>query len=199
MKFQNTQILIIIFPFLIKGGEDQVDMGSRITEAIVKLGKHTRRVKILANQGKGFLKSVKMTVIDTYRDVLLPDKKDKEEILVPDSAENDTEIASLMKSLFLQVYDSNYKEFIDVTDSEVLPRRAEIKVEILTYQPVSNFRLISGNILLMFMPEFSIFKFCLIGSQDYSPRQCMSCCKTLGHFRLWLNCSPMFHSLFLPQ
>ena len=174
--FRIAIFLIIIFAFLIKGGEDQVDMGPKITEAIVKLGKHTRRVKISADQGKGFLKSVKTTVIDTYRDLLLPDKEDTEGILAPGSAENDAEIASLMKSLFLQVYDSNYKQFVDLTDSDVLPRRAEIKVEILTDQPVSNLKLILENLLLMFIREFVIFKFCLIASQGYSPRQCMSCC-----------------------
>ena len=145
-------------------------MKPKITEAIAKLGKHTRRVKISADQGKGFLKSVKMTIIDIYRDVLLPDKEEKEDILAPGSAENDAEIASLMKNLFLQVYDTNYKEFIDLTDSEVLPRRAEIKVEILTDQPVSNFELTLGNTLIMFIREFAILKFCLIVSQDYSPR-----------------------------
>ena len=74
MNFEKRQILIVIFALLAEVDDDLEDMGPRVTEAIVKLGKHTRRIKISVHPGRRFLKSLKLTVIETFRDVMQPER-----------------------------------------------------------------------------------------------------------------------------
>ena len=89
-------------------------------KVIVVFGKHTRRVNIPARQGNEWMNSLKLAVVENFLDLLSPNGKQAE-----------ATFEKVKDGILLQVYDQTYDAFVDMTNDEVLPENANLKLEVI--------------------------------------------------------------------
>ena len=89
-------------------------------KAIVMFGKHTRRLNVPARQGNEWMNSLKFAVVKIFFDLLSSNGNQAE-----------ATFEKVKDSIFLQVYDQTFDAFVDMTDDEVLPENAKLKLDVI--------------------------------------------------------------------
>ena len=113
------QIIQIDFHFIFFKVTDESNLNQK--KVIVVFGKHTRRVNIPAGRGNEWMNSLKLTVVKNFLDVLSPNGN-----------ETETAFEKVKDGILLQVYDQSFDAFVDMTDAEVLPENAKLKLEVIS-------------------------------------------------------------------
>ena len=90
----------------------------------VKFRQHTRLVNVPVKQNSDWLNSLKVAVVNKFRDLLSPDGKEAEVIF-----------EKMKNNLLFQVYNADHGEFIDLTKATLLTEKAKLRLQMtpMTY------------------------------------------------------------------
>ena len=87
-------------------------------EMTVKFRQHTRLVNVPVEQNSDWLNSLKVAVVNRFRDLLSPDGKEAELIF-----------EKMKNNLLFQVYNVDHEEYVDLTNDTMLTEKAKLRLQ----------------------------------------------------------------------